>query len=185
MKTRLVERDTLRGRGRASAVKPSLKSGEGSKMEKSVTINRSPDEIYSFWRQLENLPRFMNHIQSVTQKGDGISHWVMKTSHDRTLQWDARLIEDKPGQMLSWQSLEGADVDNAGSVWFTPAVGGRGTVVKVSMKYSPPGGKLGSLMAKLMGDSADKQMAEDLFRLKSLLETGETPTTEGQPRGSG
>jgi uncharacterized membrane protein len=181
MKTRFVERNY--SRAATAAGHPSLKSGEGAKMEKSVTINRSPEEIYSFWRQLENLPRFMQHIQSVTQTGDGISHWVIKTSHDRTLEWDARLIEDKPGQMLSWQSLEGADVDNAGSVWFTPANGGRGTVVKVSIKYSPPGGKLGAMLAKLLGDGAEKQMAEDLFRLKSLLETGEIPTTDGQPRG--
>ena len=181
MKTRLIEKNY--SRGRAQAVQPSLKSGEGVKMEKSLTINRSPEEIYAFWRQFENLSRFMQHIQSVTDKGDGISHWVMKTSHDRTLEWDARLIEDKPGQMISWQSLEGADVDNAGSVWFTPATGGRGTMLKVSMKYSPPGGKLGSMLAKLMGDGAEKQMADDLFRLKSLLETGEIPTTEGQPHG--
>lgn len=152
-------------------------------MEKAVTINRSPDEIYSFWRQLENLPRFMGHIESVSDKGNGISHWVMKSSHGRSYEWDARLIEDKPGQMLSWQSLEGADVDSAGSVWFTPATGGRGTVVKVAMKYSPPGGKVGAFMAKMLGDSADKQLAEDLFHLKALLETGEIPTTEGQPRG--
>lgn len=181
MKTRLVEKNY--SRARAVTPQPSLKSGEGSKMEKSVTINRSPEEIYTFWRQLENWPRFMQHIQSVTQTGDGISHWVMKTSHDRTMEWDARIIEDKPGQMISWQSLEGADVDNAGSVWFTPATGGRGTVVKVVMKYSPPGGKLGSVVARLMGDSPEKQLAQDLFRMKSLLETGEIPTTEGQPRG--
>jgi uncharacterized membrane protein len=181
MKTRLVEK--ILPRGRTTAIHPSLKSGAGLKTEKSVTINRSPDEIYSFWRRLENLPQFMGHIQSVTDKGDGISHWVMKTSHDRTLEWDARLIEDKPGQMISWQSLEGADVDNAGSVWFTPAAGGRGTVLKVAMKYSPLGGKLGALLAKLMGDDAEEEMAEGLFRLKSLLETGEMPTTEGQSKG--
>ncbi|HEX4263279.1 MAG TPA: SRPBCC family protein [Verrucomicrobiae bacterium] len=181
MKTRLVEKNY--SRVRAVASQPSLKSGEGSKIEKSLTINRSPEEIYSFWRQLENWPRFMQHIQSVNQTGDGISHWVMKTSHDRTFEWDARIIEDKPGQMISWQSLEGADVDNAGSVWFTPATGGRGTVMKVVMKYSPPGGKLGSVVAKLMGDSPEKQLAQDLFRMKSLLETGEIPTIEGQPRG--
>jgi uncharacterized membrane protein len=181
MKTRFVEKNY--SRSHALPVQPSLKSGEGVKIEKAITINRSPEEIYSFWRQLENLPRFMQHIQAVSQTGDGISHWVMKTSHDRTLEWDARIIEDKPGQMISWQSLEGADVDNAGSVWFAPATGGRGTVVKVAMKYSPPGGKLGSMLAKLMGDGAEKQMAEDLFRMKSLLETGEIPTTEGQPRG--
>jgi uncharacterized membrane protein len=182
MKTRFTEKNV--SRGRTAEPHASLKSGEGEKMEKSVTINRSPDEIYAFWRQLENLPRFMQHIRSVTDLGNGISHWVVKTDQDRNLEWDAKLIEDKPGQMLSWQSLEGADLDNAGSVWFTPAGGGRGTVVKVSMKYSPPGGKLGALIAKFFGDSAEKQMAEDLFRLKSLLETGETPTTEGQSRGS-
>jgi uncharacterized membrane protein len=181
MKTRLVEKNY--SRGRTTAAHASLKSGEGVKIEKAVTINRSPEEIYAFWRQLENLSRFMQHIQSVTETGDGISHWVMKTSHDRTLEWDARIIEDKPGQMISWQSLDGADVDNAGSVWFTPATGGRGTVVKVVMKYSPPGGKFGSMLAKLMGDSPEKQLAEDLFHMKSLLETGEIPTTGGQPRG--
>jgi uncharacterized membrane protein len=180
MKTRLAETNDTTGRART--VHPSLKSGEGTKMEASVTIDRSPEEIYSFWRQLENLPRFMKHLESVTQKGGGISHWVVKTLYDKTFEWDARLIEDKPGQMISWQSLEGADVDNAGSVWFTPATGRRGTVVKVSMKYSPPGGKLGALIGKLFGDSAEKQVAEDLFRLKSLLETGETPTAGSQPR---
>jgi len=140
-------------------------------MEQSVTINRSPDEIYSFWRQLENLPRFMRHIKSVTQTGDGISHWVVQTSAGKEFEWDARLIEDKPGQMISWQSLDGADVDNAGSVWFTPAGGAFATEVKVSMKYSPPGGKLGALLAGFFGDSAEKQMTEDLLRLKKLLES--------------
>lgn len=180
MKTRLVEKQYAR---RTSIAHPSVKSGQGVKVEKSVTINRSPEELYSFWRNLENLPRFMGHAQSITEIGDGVSHWVVKTAHGRTLEWDARLIEDKPGQMLSWQSLEGADVDSAGSVWFTPATGGRGTVVKVAMKYSPPGGKLGAVVAKFLGEDGEKQIAEDLFRLKSLLETGETPTTTGQPQG--
>src|ERR1043166_3427004 len=129
MKTRLTEK--LSPRTHTRNVEPSLKSGEGEKIETSVTINRPPDEIYSFWRQLENLSRFLRHIQSVTQTGDGISHWVMKTSRGKMLEWDARIIEDKPGQMISWQSLEGADVDNAGSVWFMPVAGGTGTVVKV------------------------------------------------------
>lgn len=166
MKTRLVEKNL----NRAGTVHPSLKSGEGSKTEKSITINRSPDEIYAFWRHLENLPRFMQHVQSVTQRGDGISHWVVKTSHGRTLEWDVRIIEDKPGQMISWQSLEGADMDNAGSVWFTPAPGGQGTVVKVAMKYSPPGGKIGAAIAKMFGESTEKEISEDLFQLKKLLE---------------
>jgi len=176
MKTRLAERNTGR---RATEPHASLKSGEGEKLEQSITINRSPEEIYSFWRQLENLSRFMQHIKSVTQMGDGISHWVVQTSHGAKFEWDARLIEDKPGQMISWQSLDGADVDNAGSVWFTPAGDGQGTVVKVSMKYSPPGGKFAALMAKVFGDSAEEQMMEDLQRLKSLMEApGHAPITQ-------
>jgi uncharacterized membrane protein len=177
MKTRLVERDLSRNR----VVEPhaSLKSGEGMKMEQSITIHRSPEEIYSFWRQLENLPRFMQHIKSVTQLGTGVSHWVVQTTHGAKFEWDARLIEDKPNQMLSWQSLDGADVDNAGSVWFIPAGDGKSTVVKVSMKYAPPGGKLGALMAKYFGDSAEKQMMEDLMRLKNLMEApGHPPVTQ-------
>jgi len=177
MKTRLAERDL--SRNRATEPHASLKSGEGVKMEQSITINRPPDEVYSFWRQLENLSRFMQHIKSVTQTGSGISHWVVQTSHGAKFEWDARLIEDKPGQMLSWQSLDGADVDNAGSVWFTPAGEGKETVVKVVMKYAPPGGKLAALMAKVFGDSAEKQMMEDLVRLKNLMEApGQPPVTQ-------
>lgn len=176
MKTRLPEKNYSRTRSR-TVLHASLKSGEGYKMERSITINRSPAEIYDFWRRLENLPRFMQHVQSVTQRGDGISHWVVKTSHGRTLEWDARIIEDKPGQMISWQSLEGADMDNAGSVWFTPAEGGQGTVVKVAMKYSTPGGKIGATIAKMFGDSTEKEISEDLFRLKNLLEGSGTTAT--------
>jgi uncharacterized membrane protein len=177
MKTRYTEKDL----SRAGANEPhaSLKSGEGMKIEHAVTIDRSPEEIYSFWRQLENLPRFMQHIKSVTQTGDGISHWVVKTAAGKEFEWDARLIEDKPGQMISWQSLDGADIDNAGSVWFTPTASGQGTVVKVSMKYSPPGGKLGALLGRFLGDDAEKEMAADLLRLKNLLELpGHTPVTQ-------
>jgi uncharacterized membrane protein len=170
MKTRFVEKNPIDRR--AETVHPSLKSGEGVKTEKSITINRSPEEIYSFWHQLENLPRFMRHVQSVTRSDDTTSHWVVKTSHGRTLEWDTRIIEDKPGQMISWQSLDGADMDNAGSVWFTPAAGG-GTVVKVSMKYLPPGGKIGVAIAKFLGNDPGKEMEDDLSRLKAILEHGE------------
>lgn len=176
MKTRFAEKNYSRTRSH-TVLHASLKSGEGSKTEKSITINRSPGEIYDFWRRLENLPRFMQHVQSITQRGDGISHWVVKTSHGHILEWDARIIEDKPGQMISWQSLEGADMDNAGSVWFTPAADGHGTVVKVAMKYSPPGGRIGAAIAKMFGESTAKEISEDLFRLKNLLEgAGATAT---------
>jgi uncharacterized membrane protein len=111
------------------------------------------------------------------------SHWRVKAAGDKVVEWDAEIIEDHPNEMVSWRSLPGADVDNAGSVWFTRAMGGRGTVVKVSLKYLPPAGKLATVVAKLLGQDAKAQIEEDLLRVKSLLETGEIPTTEGQSRG--
>jgi uncharacterized membrane protein len=168
MKTRFTEKSG--SHRNPNILQPSLRSGEGVKIEESVTIDLSPEEIYAFWRRLENLPRFMNHLESVSQVSDGTSHWVMKTSSGKRLEWDAHIIEDKPGQMISWQSLPGADVDNAGSVWFTPSETGRGTFVKVSMKYSPPGGKIGAAIARFFGDSGENEVAEDLGRLKVLLE---------------
>ena len=124
----------------------------------------------------------MIHLESVVDRGDGTSHWVLRTK-GKELKWDARIIEDRPNEMISWQSLENADVDNAGSVWFTPAAGNRGTVVRVKMRYEPPGGRLGAALAKITGQSAEKQLADDLLRFKALMETGEVPTNEGQPRG--
>jgi uncharacterized membrane protein len=179
MQTRFSEKPVHRHRAAAT---PSLKSGEGVKVEKSVTVNRPAEELYRFWRQFENFSLFMKHVECVARSGED-SHWVIKTNKGKELEWDARIIEDKPGQMISWQSLEDADVDNAGSVWFIPASGGRGTVVKLSLKYSPPGGKFGAAMSKVLGDDAEKLIAEDMFRFKALMETGEIPTSAGQPVG--
>src|SRR5262245_40561961 len=165
MKTRLDQKSV--SRPRRSRPIPALKSGSGVKVEESVIINRPPEAIFSFWRQLENLPRFMQHIESVTQTSPELSHWVVKSDKGKTLQWDAQIIEEKPGTMIAWESLPGADVANAGSVWFTPAPDGRGTVVKVELKYAPPGGKVGLAIAKFLGEDADEQIAFDLDRLKT------------------
>src|SRR5437588_8871588 len=119
MKTRFTDR-TISQRRAARITQPNLKSGKGVKVQKSVTINRPVAELYSFWRRFENLPRFMLYLQSVTERADGTSHWVMRTPKDKQLEWDARIIEERPNEMISWQSLEHADVVNAGSVWFTP-----------------------------------------------------------------
>jgi len=161
-----------------------VKSGAGVKFQKTITVNRPVAQVYAFWRNFENLPRFMEHLESVDLKNDTISHWAIKTSEKHVLEWDAQIIEDRPNELISWQSLQGADVDNAGSVWFRPATGDRGTVVKLTMKYSPPGGKFGAKLARLFGQDAVQIIESDLYRLKSLLETGEIPTTEGQPRGN-
>jgi uncharacterized membrane protein len=170
MKTRLTEKSSSR---RCTPLyQPSLKSGEGVKLEKSITIMRPREEIYAFWRRFENLPLFLSHLESVTQAGPCTSHWVMRTTRGKRLAWDAQIIEEKPNEMISWQSLPDSDVDNAGSVWFTPTSDGRGTVVKVSMKYSPPGGKVVAALAKVLGGDGEKNLEEDLVRFKALLESG-------------
>ncbi|HEX8844011.1 MAG TPA: SRPBCC family protein [Pyrinomonadaceae bacterium] len=161
----------------------SVPAGRGTKVEKSVTINKSPEELYRFWRNFENLPKFMNHLESVKTYGDGRSHWVAKAPAGSTVEWDAEVYNEKENELIAWRSLEGADVDNAGSVRFEPAVGGRGTVVRVTLKYDPPAGKLGALVAKLFGEEPGQQVEEDLRRFKQVMETGEAATTEGQPTG--
>lgn len=161
----------------------SVPAGKGIKVEKSVTVNRAPEELYRFWRNFENLPRFMNHLESVKDSGEGRSHWVAKAPAGKTVQWDAEVYNEKENELIAWRSLEGADVDNAGSVRFEPATGGRGTVVRVTLKYDPPGGALGALVAKLFGEEPSQQIEDDLRRFKQVMEAGETATTEGQTSG--
>ena len=161
----------------------SVPAGKGIKVEKSVTVNRSPEELYRFWRNFENLPRFMNHLESVKETSAGRSHWVAKAPAGKTVEWDAEVYNEKENELIAWRSLEGADVDNAGSVRFEPATGGRGTVVRVTLKYDPPGGALGALVAKLFGEEPSQQIEEDLRRFKQVMEAGEAATTEGQPSG--
>ena len=148
----------------------SVPAGHGIKVEKSVTVNRSPEEVYRFWRDFQNLPRFMNHLESVTDLGGGRSHWVAKAPAGKTVEWDAEVYNEKENELIAWRSLEGADVDNAGSVRFEPAPEGRGTVVRVTLKYDPPAGKLGSLVARLFGENPQQQIEEDLARFKEIME---------------
>lgn len=161
----------------------SVGGGQGVKVEKSVTINRSPEELYTYWRNFENLPRFMNHLESVKVEGGSRSHWVAKGPAGSSVEWDAEIYNEKPNEMIAWRSLEGSDVANAGSVHFESAQGGRGTTVRVVLKYDPPAGKLGALVARLFGENPEQQIDEDLRRFKQLMETGETAKTEGQPTG--
>lgn len=162
----------------------SVRGERGIKVEKSVTINRSPEELYRYWRNFENLPRIMNHLQSVTTtEGGNRSHWVAKAPAGTTVEWDAEIYNEKENELIAWRSLEGADVNNAGSVRFQPAAGGRGTEVKVSLKYDPPGGTLGAAIAKVFGEEPAGQIQEDLRRFKQEMETGVTATTEGQTSG--
>jgi uncharacterized membrane protein len=159
-------------------------AAQGSiRVDKSVTVNRSAEDCYLFWQDLENLPRFMQHLESVRKTGEKTSHWVAKAPGGGTVEWDAEIVADRPDEMISWHSLPGSDVAHAGSVRFEAAPAGRGTVVRVQMQYSPPAGVAGTLIAKLVGEEPDQQVREDLRRLKQMLEAGEIPTTEGQPSG--
>jgi uncharacterized membrane protein len=153
----------------------SVPSGEGVRVDKTITIKRPISEVYAFWDRLENLPQFMRHVQSVKVRDDLHSHWAVNTVGEKILEWDAEIIERRKDEMISWRSIPGADVDNAGSVWFTPTRGSIGTVVRVSLKYAPAAGKAGLITAKLLGRDADSEIEEDLHRLKSLLETGHLP----------
>jgi uncharacterized membrane protein len=161
----------------------SVRGGRGVKVEKSLTINREPAELFSFWRNFDNLPRFMNHLEEVRVTDPTHSHWVAKAPAGTSVEWDAEVYNEKENELIAWRSLEGSDVDNAGSVHFTPAPSGRGTEVRVSLKYDPPAGKLGALVAKLFGEEPEQQIDEDLRRFKQLMEAGETATIKGQPSG--
>lgn len=158
-------------------------AGGAAEVEKVVTINRSPEECYRFWHDFESFPRFMKHLESVQVTGENRTHWKAKGPMGMSAEWNAEVTADEPNRYLAWRSVEGADVDNAGEVRFEPAPGGRGTIVRVKMRYSPPGGKAGAIMAKLFGEEPSRQIDEDLRRFKWLIETGEIPTTVGQPSG--
>lgn len=155
----------------------------GVRVEEAVTINRPASEIYNFWRDPANLPRFMDHIDSVTPAGADRYHWVGRGPLGRTLEWDAETYNDRPNEMIAWRSLPGGDVDVAGSIHFRPAPGNRGTEVRLNQKINPPGGQLAILVARLFGHDPAARVREDLRRLKQLLEAGEISTTEGQPSG--
>ena len=159
-----------------------VESGE-LHVEKSLVINRSPQECYRFWHDFERFPTFMKHVQSVRLVDDNRMHWRAKGPAGTLIEWDAELTADEPDSYLAWRSLEGADVDNAGAVHFERAPGGRGTIVRVSLNYRPPGGASGALAAKMFGEEPAQQIDEDLRRFKWLIETGEIPTTVGQPAG--
>jgi uncharacterized membrane protein len=149
----------------------------------ATTVNRPTEEVYAYWRDLERLPTFMWHLESVRTNGNGRSHWVAKGPRSR-VEWDAELVEDRPGERIAWRSLPGATVDNRGSVVFRPAPGGRGTEVALELEYSPPGGRLGGTVAKLFGEDPTQQVRDDLRRFKQVVETGEVIRSEGSPEGA-
>lgn len=149
-----------------------------------TTVNRSPEDAYRLWRDLENLPRFMYHLVSVDPLDDRRSHWVAKGPARTTVEWDAEIVTDEPVRRIAWRSLPDAGVTNAGSVRFEPAPGGRGTEVTVELEYQVPGGRVGRAAAKMLGEHPEQQASDDLRRFKQVLETGEVVRSAGSPTGT-
>jgi uncharacterized membrane protein len=153
------------------------------KVEKTVTISKSPEDLYNFWRNLENLPRFTKHLESIKVIDTIHSHWVAAAPLGMSVKWDAEIILDRENHLIGWASMPKADIDNAGFVRFRPSTGGRGTEVKVVMEYNIAGGAVTAAIAKLLGEEPENQLSEDLHRFKQFMETGEIATTEGQSSG--
>jgi uncharacterized membrane protein len=154
----------------------------GVLVEKSVVVNRPREELFAFWRDLQNLPRVMSHLESVEEHGDH-SHWVAKAPAGNSVAWRAEIVRETPNELIAWRSLPGAQIPNSGSVRFKELPTGRGTEIRVILEYAPPAGRLGALTARLFGEEPGLQVESDLRKFKQEMEAGETATTTGQPHG--
>src|ERR1041385_8384122 len=145
-------------------------SKQGIHAKGACIVNSTPEEVYQFWRNFQNLPRFMRHVDSVEELGEGRSHWKVKGPAGMEVEWDAPIV---------------ADVDHAGAVRFERAAGGRGTIIKVNLEYLPVGGVIGSTVAKLFGEEPEQQLDDDLRRFKQVMEVGEVVVSDATLLGSG
>jgi uncharacterized membrane protein len=158
----------------------------GIHVEQAYIINRSPEDLYNYWRNFENLPNIMTHLQSVRVIDDRRSHWVADAPSiaGGSAEWNAEITHDEPNRLIGWRSLPDSQVEMRGAIRFGPAAGDRGTEVHVFINYVPPAGVLGHAIATLFGEHPSRQIRADLHRFRRLMETGEIPTTKGQPRGT-
>ena len=140
---------------------------------RAIVVNREIGDVYGFWSSFENFPRFMKHLAQVSVRKDGRSHWKAYGPGGLLYEWDAEVVQDRPNELIAWRSLPGAAVENEGSVRFERAPGGRGTLVRVNLRYSPPAGAAGAAVAMLLGREPGQEVQEDLRRFKQVIETGE------------
>jgi uncharacterized membrane protein len=167
----MLGRNTALDDGPSSPV-TGVRRGQGVRVNESIVLNRPRGEVYRFWRNLENLPRFMDHLEAVTVLDERRSHWTAKGPAGSRVEWDAEIHNETPNEMIAWRSLEGSEVSNAGSVHFMSTENGD-TEVRVVLRYDPPAGKLGAAVARLFGEDPSRQVADDLRRLKQVVEAGE------------
>jgi len=156
---------------------------QGVKVEKVLTVERSPQDLYHYWRYFEHFPQFMEHIKEIQILDEKHSHWVVNAPARKQVEWDAEIIADQEGQLIAWRSLPGSSIAHTGSVHFQPAPGGRGTEVRVVLEYVPPAGLPGVLVAKIFGKEPEQQIREELRHFKEFMEAGEIAGTRGQPSG--
>ena len=152
-----------------------LSGHRGIHVREAVRVEKPIAEVYRFWRNLENLPRFMTHLSDVTNLGSGRSHWVAEAPGNLTVEWDAQIINEVENKVIGWRSLPGSDVVTAGSVNFSTVRQGRSTEISVHLQYEPPAGRAGALVAKIFGRNPASMIREDLRHFKQLLEAGEIP----------
>lgn len=154
-------------------------------ISRSVTVNCPREQVYQFWRDLENLPRFMQHLEAVRVTGNGRSHWTATAPAGTTVEWDAEITDDRPNELIAWRSVAGSTVPNHGSVRFVQAPADRGTEVRVELGYEPPAGSVGSTVAAWFGEEPKQQIRDDLRRFKQVMETGEVVRSDGSLEGAG
>ena len=170
-----VNRTLGRNSARRETTSPvaSIERGGGIKIEKSIDVFRPREQMYRFWRNFENLPRFMDHLESVTVLDENRSHWVVRGPMGTRVEWDAEIHNEIPDELIAWRTLPGSEVNHAGSVHFEPRLPGPGTTVRVILRYEPPAGRPGAIAASLFGEEPGQQIEDDLRRFKQVMEASE------------
>jgi len=166
--------NTCRSEGRGEATV--IEAGGGVRIEHSVTVNKSPEELYRFWRKLENLPKIMSHLKEVKETGAYKSHWVARGPLGMSVEWDAEITNDRPNEAIAWRLLDGSEIATAGSVHFRESPANGWTEIRVNLKYDPPAGKLGAAAAWLFGEEPNHQVRHDLAKFKETMEGGQKAT---------
>lgn len=175
------ERGYEKGTGSKAGVPYEL----GIRVDHEVRIARPAEELYRFWRNFENLPRFMSHVESIHEKDNEISHWCVLGPAGLKVEWDAEIVNEIENKLIGWRSLPGSQVDNGGSVHFDATPDGNGTVVRVSLQYNPPAGSVGARISKMLGEDPEVMIREDLQRFKELMETGSVAAASSKQRPTG
>ncbi len=166
--------DVYCGQQLSRGSQPALAAASGSvRISKAIIVNRPPEEVYAFWRNLENFPRFMDHLEDIQVIDNTRSHWRAVAPAGIRLEWDSEITREEANTLIAWRSVPGSEMEHAGSVRFERAPGGRGTIVRVKLEYAPPGGAVGAAIARILGSEPGLEIERALRLMKQILETGD------------